>query len=72
MTFFERDWDVERPGFTLKGSLCLPASEGHFPLVLLLGGSGRVDRDGNLNGRGASIYAKLARALAGIGVASLA
>ncbi len=70
MTFFERDWDIERPGLTLKGSLCLPAPEGQFPLVLLLGGSGRVDRDGNPGGRGAGIYAKLARALAEFGIAS--
>lgn len=72
MSFAERDWNVARPGFTLSGSLCLPVGDGPFPLVLILQGSGRVDRDGNVGagGRGAGLYLKLARALAGYGVAS--
>lgn len=70
MSFTERDWNVERSDFTLSGSLCLPAGDGPFPLVLLLQGSGKVDRDGNVGGGGAGLYLKLARALAGYGVAS--
>lgn len=70
MTVSERDWEVERPGFTLKGTVCLPASAGTFPVALLLPGSGNVDRDGNVRGRGPSIYAKLAHELAKFGLAS--
>ncbi|MCH7344949.1 lysophospholipase [Pelomonas sp. CA6] len=70
MSVTEKDWNVERPGFTLTGTLCLPRPEGRFPMVLFLEGSGPVDRDGNVRGQGASLYAKLAHALAGYGVAS--
>lgn len=70
MAFTERDWSVERPGFTLSGSLCLPGGGGPYPVVLILQGSGQVDRDGNARGGGASLYAQLATALAGYGVAS--
>ena len=70
MSFTERDWTVERNGFTLKGTACLPDAEGRFPVVLILGGSGQVDRNGDVRGRGPSIYAKLAHALAKSDVAS--
>lgn len=70
MGFTERDWNVERSGFALRGSLCLPGCDGPYPIVLILQGSGQVDRDGNVGGSGAGLYAKLARALAGYGVAS--
>lgn len=70
MSFTEKDWSVARSGFVLSGSLCLPHGDGRFPVVLILQGSGKVDRDGNAGGRGAGVYLKLARALAGYGVAS--
>lgn len=70
MSFTEKDWSVARSGFILSGSLCLPVGDGPFPIVLILQGSGKVDRDGNVGGRGAGLYRNLARALAGYGVAS--
>lgn len=70
MPIIEKVWNVQRSGVALKGSLCLPAADGRFPLALILQGSGRVDRDGNVSGRGPAIYAKLAQALAEYGVAS--
>ncbi|MGM9516967.1 alpha/beta hydrolase family protein [Roseateles sp. DB2] len=70
MPIIETVWNVQRSGVSLKGSLCLPAADGRFPLALILQGSGRVDRDGNVRGRGPAIYAKLARSLAEFGVAS--
>ncbi|MBB2487489.1 alpha/beta fold hydrolase [Mitsuaria sp. WAJ17] len=69
MPIIEKDWNVQRSSIVIKGSLCLPA-EGRFPIALILQGSGQVDRNGNVRGRGPAIYAKLARALAEFGVAS--
>ena len=69
MPVTEKAWNVQRSGIVISGSLCLPA-EGRLPLALILQGSGQVDRDGNVRGRGPAIYAKLARALAEFGVAS--
>ncbi|MBB4842004.1 alpha-beta hydrolase superfamily lysophospholipase [Paucibacter oligotrophus] len=70
MGLSEQILTVQRQGFALKGKLCLPGGGDRMPLVLILQGSGPVDRDGNLGGAGGSLYAKLAQALAGYGVAS--
>lgn len=55
----------------LHGTLTLPAGSARVPAVLLLAGSGPVDRDGNLPGMRNQSLALLAHGLAERGIASL-
>src|SRR5262249_38157829 len=55
----------------LGGPVPRPAGAGRPPVVLLIGGSGPVDRNGNQAGAGASELRQLAEALAERGIASL-
>ena len=55
----------------LHGTLTLPAGHAPVPAVLLLAGSGPVDRDGNLPGMRNQSLARLAQGLAERGIASL-
>ncbi|MER7079965.1 alpha/beta hydrolase [Saccharopolyspora kobensis] len=58
-------------GLPLMGTLTLPAGPGPHPAVLLLHGSGRVDRDSNAGRLRLGLGAPLAAALAAKGIASL-
>jgi pimeloyl-ACP methyl ester carboxylesterase len=63
---------VKVKGGALRGSLLLPRGEGPFPLVVLVGGAGATDRDGNnynVPGRCDSMRS-LAFALRDLGVAT--
>ena len=63
---------VEVKGGALRGSLLLPSGEGPFPLVVIVGGAGATDRDGNnynVPGRCDSMRS-LAFALRDLGVAT--
>ncbi len=69
---------VEKPvsfrsgDLTLAGTLTLPATQTPpLCVVLLVAGSGPVDRDGNAAGFRMDAYRQLAHALAGSGIASL-
>lgn len=69
----ETDLTLSVPDGTLGGTLLTPPEPGPWPVVLILAGSGAVDRDGNLAGgagRNNSLK-QLAEGLAGHGVASL-
>lgn len=55
----------------LWGTLLLPDSPGPYPALLLLPGSGPVDRDGNLPGLACDSLRLLAEGLAGHGIATL-
>lgn len=55
----------------LHGTLAMPEGDGKVPAVLILPGSGPVDRDGNLPGATNNSLKLLAHALAERGVASL-
>lgn len=58
-------------GVTLAGTLTLPDRAGPHPAVLLLHGSGRTDRDGNIGRLRLELGAPLAAALAAAGIAVL-
>lgn len=55
----------------LRGTLTLPDGESSVPAVLIVAGSGPVDRDGNLPGVRNDSLKMLAHGLAGQGIASL-
>jgi pimeloyl-ACP methyl ester carboxylesterase len=55
----------------LAGTLELPAGAGPFPGVLLLNGSGPLDRNSDMPGQALRITSSLAAALAEVGLASL-
>jgi uncharacterized protein len=55
----------------LQGTLTLPRGSGSFPAVLLIAGSGAVDRNEDLPTLRLDVLRQLASHLAGIGVASL-
>jgi pimeloyl-ACP methyl ester carboxylesterase len=58
-------------GLVLAGTLTLPAGPGPHPAVLLLPGSGRLDRDSNAGRLRMGLGRPLAAALAGRGIACL-
>lgn len=55
----------------LSGTLLKPPGNGHPPVVLLIGGSGPTDRNGNQGGTGPGELRQLAEQLADKGIASL-
>jgi pimeloyl-ACP methyl ester carboxylesterase len=70
----EREVDFQGGGFTVPGTLTVPAGagDGTAPGVLIVSGSGPTDRDGNSPGRPeADTNLNLARVLTGAGAASL-
>jgi pimeloyl-ACP methyl ester carboxylesterase len=62
---------IAEDGLRLAGTLTLPASTGPHPAVLLLHGSGRLDRDANAGRLRMAHGAPLAAALAKNGIATL-
>ncbi len=66
----ERQVAVENGG-TLHGALTLPNGDGPVPGVLIVAGSGPVDRDGNLPNLRNDSLRRLAQGLAEQGIASL-
>jgi alpha-beta hydrolase superfamily lysophospholipase len=67
----EKEFEVHSAGATLSGTLCLPAAEGRFPLVLMIHGSGPLDRDENAKGLTLDVFNTLAHHLCAAGIASL-
>lgn len=67
----EVDMTVTADGLPLSGTLTLPAGLGPHPAVLLLHGSGRLDRDANTGRLRMELGKPLAAALAQNGIASL-
>lgn len=57
----------------ITGTLALPESEGKFPAILIIAGSGPLDRDGNTkNGKiTTNLYKELAHFYTGLGFATL-
>ena len=67
----ERELSVNSGGYRLAGTLCLPDASGAAPLVLMVHGSGPLDRDENVRGQTLNAFNAIARYLAARGVASL-
>lgn len=66
----ERELTFHSGPIRLAGSLMLPHSDGRFPAVLLLSGSGEVDRDENVKGLRINALREIAERLAAGGIAS--
>ncbi len=67
----EREVTFQSGGVTLAGTLALPAGDGPFPAVLLIVGSGPVDRNEDMPGFNSDVTAQIAASLAKAGIASL-
>lgn len=67
----EKEITISSHGDTLSGTVCLPDSKGPYPLVLMIHGSGPLDRDENMKGQPLNIFNTIAHALAAHGFASL-
>jgi len=67
----EREVSFKSGGVKLAGTLCLPADEGSFPCVLMIHGSGPLDRNENTRGFPLNAFNTIARYLADRGIASL-
>lgn len=67
----EREVRFPGDGIALAGTLTVPAGSGRFPALLLISGSGAVDRNGNGDGLRTDLYRHLAQRLAELGYATL-
>ncbi|MDO6747360.1 alpha/beta hydrolase [Gilvimarinus sp. 1_MG-2023] len=62
---------IQSGDIELAGTLCLPGKAGRFPAVLMVHGSGALDRNENTRGQSLNTFNAIAHALADAGVASL-
>lgn len=67
----EREVSFKSGDVRLSGTLCLPSEGGTFPCVLMIHGSGPIDRDENARGFALNVFNTIARHLADRGIASL-
>lgn len=67
----EQDIAVSPDGCTLSGTLCLPDHDGRFPTVLMVHGSGPLDRNENVKSQKLDVFNVIAHALAEAGIASV-
>lgn len=67
----EQEVTIQSGEVELVGTLCLPAREGTFLAVLMIHGSGPLDRNENMKGQQLNIFNALAHAMATYGIASL-
>lgn len=67
----EKEIVIDSYGNRLSGTACIPNGTGRFPLVIMVHGSGPLDRNENMNGQQLNIFNTIARHLAAEGVASL-
>lgn len=67
----EKDITIDSNGNRLSGTVCLPEGKGRFPLVLMVHGSGRLDRNENAKGYPLNVFNTIAHYLAHRGIASL-
>lgn len=67
----ETEFTVEINGNTLAGTVCIPYKAKTCPMVLLIHGSGPLDRDANLRGFKLNVFNIIAHDLVKIGIGSL-
>lgn len=67
----EKEFQINSSGNLLSGSMCLPGEKGRFPFVLMVHGSGPLDRDENMAAQKLNVFNTIAHCLAQNGVASL-
>ena len=67
----ERKITFQSGSVTLEGTLLLPGAERKYPVVLLLPGSGQVDRDENTQKLTINVMREIAGRLASLGIATL-
>jgi pimeloyl-ACP methyl ester carboxylesterase len=67
----ELELEIEAADAVISGTLCLPSDRGPFPSVLMLPGSGPLDRNENIDGQCLNIFNAIAHHLVEIGFASL-
>lgn len=67
----EREVTIQSGEVALVGTLCTPYATGQFPAVLMVHGSGPLDRNENMKGQQLNIFNAIAHALAVHGIASL-
>jgi pimeloyl-ACP methyl ester carboxylesterase len=67
----EREVELSTAGIRLAGTACVPSGAGRFPTVLMIHGSGPLDRDENMPGQRLDVFNTIARHLAAAGIASV-
>ena len=67
----EKQIDIVANGNKLSGTICLPDDKGRFPFVLMVHGSGPLDRDENMKGQKLNVFNSFAHHIANEGIASL-
>ena len=65
-----RELSIESDGATLAGELSLPDGVRRYPVVLMVHGSGPLDRNENTRGQSLNVFNHLADQLAAAGIAS--
>jgi uncharacterized protein len=66
----EQETSFTSEGFRISGTLALPSPEGRFACVLMIPGSGRVDRNENLKRLPINVFGELSQHFAERGIAS--
>ena len=67
----EHEVSIGSDGIELKGNLLLPGTDGPYPAILYLSGSGPIDRNDNIHGQELNNSKVIAHYLADLGIASL-
>lgn len=67
----EKEISIRSNDVQLSGTICLPKETGRFPAVLMIHGSGPLDRDENMKAQQLNVFNTIAHHLAKEGFASL-
>ncbi len=67
----EKDITISSYGNRLSGTVCLPEERVRFPFVVMVHGTGPLDRDENMPGQQLDVFNAIAHRLAREGIASL-